>query len=150
MSGDRPAIAVDSNSADVISNYATELAPDKDAVLREAYRVLRPGGRLIISDTVMECTLKIDPENLSVQEQCVTRNDSWAECVGEALPEDEYLDLIKRIGFVDIDVKRKTQSFRSQGKASITVTATKPVEVEDISPKRQELLGPTISVTLQK
>jgi hypothetical protein len=53
-------------------------------------------------------------------------------------------------GFVDIDVKRKTQSFHSQGIASITITAAKPVKVEDISPRVQEVLGPMISGILQK
>jgi ubiquinone/menaquinone biosynthesis C-methylase UbiE len=120
---------IDSNWADVIvSNCVINLAPYKDAVFREAYRTLKPGGRLVISDTVMECTLKIDPKNLNAQEQCLTRTDvdSWAECVAGALPEDEYVDLIKRTGFVDIDVKGKTQSCCSQGIASITITATKP------------------------
>jgi len=122
-------LPTDSNSVDVVvSNCVINLAPDKGAVFREAYRILKPGGRLVISDTVTECTLKIDPKNLNAREQCVTRKnvDSWAECVAGALPEDEYVELIKRTGFVDIDVKGKTQSCCSQGIASITVTATKP------------------------
>ena len=122
-------LPTDSNSVDVVvSNCVINLAPDKGAVFREAYRTLKPGGRLVISDTVTECTLKIDPKNLNAREQCVTRKnvDSWAECVAGSLPEDEYVELIKRTGFVDIDVKGKTQSCCSEGIASITVTATKP------------------------
>lgn len=122
-------LPMDSSSADVIvSNCVINLAPDKGVVFREAYRTLRPGGRLVISDTVAECTLKIDPKDLNAQEQCVASKDvdSWAECVAGALPEDEYVDLIKRTGFIDLDVKGKTQSACSQGIASITVFATKP------------------------
>ena len=122
-------LPMDSSSADVIvSNCVINLAPDKSAVFREAYRTLRPGGRLVISDTVTECMLKIDPKDLTVREQCVASKDvdSWAECAAGALPEDEYVDLIKRTGFVEIDMKGKTQSSCSQGIASITVTATKP------------------------
>ena len=109
-------VPVDSNSVDaVVSNCVINLAPDKSAVFREAYRILKPGGRLVISDTVAECTLKMDPKDLN----------AWTECVAGALPEDEYLGLIKKAGFVDIQVKAKTQSCCSQGVASITVNAVK-------------------------
>jgi len=115
-------IPVDSNSADVvISNCVINLAPDKGLVFREAYRILKPGGRLVVSDTVAECTLKVDSKDLN----------AWTECVAGALPEDEYIDLIKKTGFVDIEVRGKTQSCCSQGIASITVTATAPKNAED-------------------
>jgi len=108
---------IDSNSVDVaISNCVINLAPDKSAVFHEAYRVLKPGGRLVVSDIVAECTLKIDPKDLN----------AWTECVAGALPEDEYLNLIQNAGFVDLEVTGETQSCCSNGIASITVTATKP------------------------
>jgi arsenite methyltransferase len=110
-------LPVDSSSVDVVaSNCVINLAPEKGAVFRDAYRVLKPGGRLVISDIVKERTVKIDAEDLN----------AWAECVAGALPEDEYFSLIKMAGFVDIDVREKTQSCCSQGIASITVTARKP------------------------
>ena len=110
-------LPVDSNSVDVIvSNCVINLAPEKGAVFREAHRILRPGGRLVVSDTVAECTVKVDPKDLG----------AWAECSAGALPEDDYLNLINKAGFVNVEVGAKTQSCCSQGIASITVTATKP------------------------
>jgi ubiquinone/menaquinone biosynthesis C-methylase UbiE len=119
-------VPVDSNLAEVvISNCVINLAPDKGVVFREAYRILKPGGRLVVSDTVAECTLKVDSKDLN----------AWTECVAGALPEDEYIDLIKKAGFVDIEVRGKTQSCCSQGIASVTVTATAPKNPEG-SPRR--------------
>jgi len=110
-------VPLDSNSVDVvISNCVINLAPDKAVVFREIYRILKPGGRIAVSDEVAECTLKVDSKDLN----------AWTECVAGALPEDEYLNLIKRAGFRDVEVKGKTQSCCTRGIASITVTATKP------------------------
>jgi SAM-dependent methyltransferase len=110
-------IPLDPDSVDVIiSNWVVNLAPDKGVVFREAFRILKPGGRLAVSDTVSECTLKVNQQDLN----------AWAECSAGTLPEGEYLGLIEKAGFVDIDVKGKTQSSCSQGISSITVTATKP------------------------
>jgi len=113
-------LPMDSNSVDVVvSNYVINPAPDKAAPFREAYRVLKPGGQLTVSDTVAECTVKINPKDLN----------AWTECVAGATPEDEFINLIKSAGFVDIETTAKTQSCCSQGMASITVTATKPEKI---------------------
>lgn len=80
----------------VISNCVINLCPDKEAVYREAFRILKPGGRLAISDIVY--TEKIDP---SVLERF---QSTWSGCVGGAIDEDSYFKVIGNIGFTDIHV----------------------------------------------
>jgi len=127
-------LPVDSNSADVVmSNCVINLAPDKGAVFKEAYRILRPGGRLVVSDTVAEENLKVDRDDLN----------GWAECVAGALPEREYVALIKEAGFADVQVTRKSPmqisgegpECCSQGITSVTVRATVPKNAEDKPPR---------------
>jgi len=82
---------VDDASVDVIiSNCVINLAPDKLAVFNDAFRVLKPGGRMYISDIVL--LAELTPEQ---------RNDPElvAGCVGGALLKDEYLAIVKKAGF---------------------------------------------------
>ncbi len=79
-------------SADVIiSNCVINLSPDKAGVFREAYRVLRPGGRLRVSDMVW---LDAKPEDAGTLE-------SWAGCIAGALLLDEYLGGLREAGFTN-------------------------------------------------
>jgi arsenite methyltransferase len=79
----------------VISNCVINLSPDKDAVFGEAFRVLRPGGRLNVSDMVTQGQLPA-----AVRQ----RLDAWAGCLAGALDEQVYLDKIRAAGFVDVEV----------------------------------------------
>ncbi len=80
----------------VISNCVINLCPDKEAVYREAFRILKPGGRLAISDIVY--TERIDPQ---VQERF---QSTWAGCVGGAMAEDSYFEMIQKTGFRQVEV----------------------------------------------
>jgi len=89
----------------IISNCVINLAEDKGKVFREAFRVLRDGGRLEVNDMVFGGAI-LPAERLSAA--------GWAECISGALPEQEYIDLVKQAGFKDISVRRST----SHGTAS--------------------------------
>ncbi len=83
--------------ADVLlSNCVINLCPDKDAVYKEAFRILRPGGRIAISDVVL--TESIAPD-LRMRFQA-----TWAGCLGGAIQEEEYWQTVARAGFVEIRV----------------------------------------------
>ena len=79
----------------VISNCVVNLSPDKAAVLRETFRVLKPGGRIGISDVVAEDRL--------TESERAERGD-WAGCIAGALSRGEYLRLLAEAGFGDVDV----------------------------------------------
>ena len=110
----------------VISNGVVNLAPDKPAVFAEAVRVLRPGGRIALSDIVTERPLT---------EAIVCNVDLWASCIGGAAHEDDYFAAIADAGLIVETVRTNPYGFLSgsardasqtYGVKSITVLARKP------------------------
>jgi SAM-dependent methyltransferase len=100
--GQIEALPVDDQSVDVvISNCVINLSPDKAAVFNEIFRVLRPGGRMSVSDIVTEGDFS--PEQ---------RADaaSWAECVTGAIDINAYLGLMQAAGFVDSAVVDRVEA----------------------------------------
>jgi SAM-dependent methyltransferase len=103
----------------VISNCVINLSPDKGRVFREAFRALRPGGRLSVSDIVLTGELPAGArEDVEL----------WAGCVAGALSEQEYLQLIRQAGFSDVGVAARIASGGQSGLpvASVQVQARKP------------------------
>lgn len=138
--GDIEKMPVTANMADVIvSNCVLNLVPNKDGVLKEVYRVLKPGGHFSISDIVLEGELPP-----AIQEAA----EMYAGCVSGAIQKKEYLGLIEKNGFKNITVQKDKlivipddilsqylndealAAFKNSGTgiSSITVYAEKPLE----------------------
>jgi SAM-dependent methyltransferase len=80
----------------IISNCVINLSADKARVIREAYRVLNPGGRFAVSDVVLRGNLP-EPVLRSV--------GLWTACISGALHEDEYRRLLMAAGFSDVSIE---------------------------------------------
>jgi len=138
--GDIEKMPVSANVADVIvSNCVLNLVPNKDGVIKEIYRVLKPGAHFSISDIVLEGNLPA-----SIQEAA----EMYAGCVSGAIQKQSYLELIETNGFTNITVQKEKaihirndilsaylsaaeiEQFRNShtGIYSITVYAEKPKE----------------------
>jgi arsenite methyltransferase len=97
LEGTIEAIPLPSGSVDVIiSNCVINLSSDKDAVLHEAFRVLKPGGRFAVSDVVVRGQVPDD----------IRRSmELWVGCVAGALEEAEYIAKLRGAGFIEVEVE---------------------------------------------
>ncbi|MFX0203428.1 MAG: arsenite methyltransferase [Candidatus Hodarchaeota archaeon] len=94
--GEIEKIPLKDNFADVvISNCVVNLSPDKPKVFREAYRILKPGGRLFISDMLM---------NRALPEQIIKSVAGYIGCISGAETKQQYLEYIKDAGFSDVKI----------------------------------------------
>jgi SAM-dependent methyltransferase len=92
-------IPVEDNTVDIIiSNCVINLSPDKDAVFREAFRVLKPGGRFAVSDIVTDGEMP-EPLRKSIS--------AWVGCISGALDQEDYLEKMRQAGFVDVAVESR-------------------------------------------
>jgi arsenite methyltransferase len=97
LEGTIEAIPLPDDSVDVIiSNCVINLSSNKDAVLREAFRVLKPGGRFAVSDVVVRGDVPAE----------VRRNmELWVGCIAGALEQQDYAEKLRAAGFEDVDLE---------------------------------------------
>lgn len=101
-------IPVKDNSIDLImSNCVINLVPDKEKAYREIYRILKPGGRFVISDLVTE---------KEVDESIKNNPEKLVACVGGALTEKGYIGAIKKSGFKNVNILKKSSMVVSRVK----------------------------------
>jgi arsenite methyltransferase len=114
LKGEIEQIPLPDNSVDVIiSNCVINLSADKDRVLAEALRVLKPGGRFAVSDVVVRGDVPAE----------LRRNmELWIGCVAGALEEGEYRDKLQRAGFTGIDLE-PTRIYRAADARGFLETA---------------------------
>jgi 2-polyprenyl-3-methyl-5-hydroxy-6-metoxy-1,4-benzoquinol methylase len=119
--GEMEAMPVDDGTVDVIiSNCVINLSPDKDAVFRESFRVLAPGGRFHVSDIVLSRELtQAERDDLAL----------WAGCASGALLETDYLGRLVQAGFNGISVDSRS-AVGEKPWYSATISAHKPAEAK--------------------
>ena len=100
----------------IVSNCVVNLSPDKPRVFREARRVLRPGGRMLLSDLVLDRPLP--PETKASTE-------AYVGCIAGASLRSEYLEMIRDAGFEAVEVVAEGR-YATEPVTSIQVKATKP------------------------
>ncbi len=98
--GEIEALPLNDSSVDVvISNCVINLSPDKARVFKEAFRVLKPGGRIMVSDIVLIKELPDEVKNSP---------EAYAACVSGAVLKEAYLSLVRSAGFDDICIAKET------------------------------------------
>jgi arsenite methyltransferase len=123
LRGEIENIPLPDNSVDVIiSNCVINLSADKDAVMREAFRVLKPGGRLAVSDVVTRG--KVDAQ---IRQNMLL----WVGCVAGALEETEYRDKLTAAGFEQVEIE-PTRTYKLED-ARDFLTA-KGLDVDGLAP----------------
>jgi SAM-dependent methyltransferase len=121
LRGHIEAIPLPSATVDVIlSNCVINLSTDKDKVLAEAFRVLRPGGRLAVSDIVLRREL---PESVRASMEL------WTGCVAGALLETEYVAKLRAAGFTDVSIE-PTRVYTKDDAAEMVASACCGAEAE--------------------
>lgn len=124
LRGEIEHIPLPDNSVDVIiSNCVINLSADKDRVLREAFRVLKPGGRFAVSDVVTRGQML--PE---IREKVLL----WVGCIAGALEESDYRSKLVAVGFENVDVE-PTRIYRIDD--ARTFLAGQGIDIEAIAPE---------------
>jgi ubiquinone/menaquinone biosynthesis C-methylase UbiE len=116
------ALPVEPASVDVvISNCVINLAPDKSRVFQEIFRVLKPGGRIAVSDTVANQPI---PEDAG-------KSKEWCSCASGALTKSAYQQELNQAGFTDIQIQPNTQMLKT-AIASGKIKTNREVTIEQM------------------
>lgn len=129
--GDLEALPLSSDTVDVvISNCVVNLTTDKGKVLNEAFRVLKPGGRVAISDIVVDGDLS----GMPVNEEQIRAGLSWAGCVAGALTISEFTNLLQTAGFheIEIAIEQRYTEADFNGELPPALTDLSPNMLEDL------------------
>lgn len=135
LEGDIEAIPLPDGSVDtIVSNCVINLTPDKRQALREAFRVLRPGGRLAVSDMVFLGDASAIP--LALRQNLA----AWAGCVAGALTVDEYRTFLEAAGFADIQID-VTRSWGPESPEAEALARHLPLEDAEAARRRTRAGG---------
>jgi arsenite methyltransferase len=132
------ALPVEDGSIDAVtSNCVINLVPDKAAVFREVARVLKPGGRMVVADIVLDGPL---PD--AVAQDLA----AWVGCIAGAMPREEYIGLVEAAGLASVEILRDVD----QG---ATMEAVAPEQARELlertGARREDLVGRVRSVTFR-
>lgn len=115
VAGNAEEIPLPDASVDVVtSNGVINLVPNKAAVAREIYRVLKPGGRVQIADIVL---------TMPASDACRSNAQLWAECIVGATPESDYIATFTHAGFEEVELLHSLDYFAASASASTRDTA---------------------------
>ncbi len=135
-------LPVDDNSVDVvISNCVINLVPDKSAAFKEAYRVLGPGGRLMVSDVVL-----LRPLPKSIQNSV----EAYIGCLSGAVMKDNYLKVISKAGFKNVKVLEEYTfplNVMANDPTAKAILDTPQVSPEDLKSAENSVVSIKVSAT---
>lgn len=117
----------DSSVDVVISNGVLNLTPDKEAVIREVYRVLKPGGRFQVGDIVV---------HIDVPQEAKDDVELWSNCIAGALTQDEWKWVLQQVGFTDVRWGAQTDVYSgSKHESDAKEFDTRGVSFAGVKPK---------------
>ena len=139
LKGEIETIPFPDSSVDVImSNCVVNLSPDKDRVLKEAFRVLRPGGRLAIADIVVRGEI---PQSLR------QNLEAWTRCVAGALEEREYREKLEAAGFEKVSLEPLRTHSWCELQGSSCCASSLPLSPEETAPALDNFFSAFIRAT---
>lgn len=129
--GDAENMPLENSSVDwIISNCVINLSPDKPAVFREAFRALKSDGRLSVSDIMVETLPDLLRKSTAL----------YTSCVAGAIPEAEYLDGLRKAGFVDVEVTERIVYDREQIVGMVIENVTQSETSEELKHQLEKLV----------